>query len=92
MGNTLAAACVGGGGGTLGSCRSVPCYLHPSPTHHLPQWRYRHTQQIVNWKGSDAAEAFLVPFITGVTFSYGIYLFLLHFTVSSVFPHSQLHK
>lgn len=79
MGNTLAAACVGGGGGTLGSCRSVPCYLHPSPTHHLPQWRYRHTQQIGR-EGLRHSRGVPCTFLLmGVTFCYGFYLFVLEF-------------
>ena len=48
------------------------------------------TRSRLEGKGSDTAEAFLVPFINGVTFCYGFYLFFLEFHLFSTFLTLQI--
>ena len=81
MGSTLAAACVGGGGGPWGAVDLylVTYILHPPTTHHL-HLSIEIQTHAADWKGSDTAEAFLIPFFSGVTICYG---------VSSVFTQSR---
>ena len=86
MGNTLAAACVGGGGGPWGAVDLylVTYILHLSSTHHLTSSIEIQTHA-ADWKGSDTAEAFL---------SFLFLLASLSATVFHLFLHSldRFHK